>query len=152
MTDDFAEFYSSSFNNVARAARAFCGDSEVAYEASQEAFARAFSRWSKVRKSSFPEAWVTTTALNITKRHFKSRRPEGYYDAERVAEGPSVDRLDLLVALRALPERQRQAVVLHYLMDTPIHGVAEVMGISEGAVKAHLHKARAALKRSGALT
>jgi RNA polymerase sigma-70 factor (ECF subfamily) len=56
--------------------------------------------------------------------------------------------VDVLAALRSLPERQRQAVVLHYLTDCPVATVAEVMGVSEGAVKAHLFKARAAL-RSG---
>jgi len=55
------------------------------------------------------------------------------------------DRLDLLAALRSLPERQRQAVVLHYLMDCRVATVAELMGLSEGTVKAHLHRARATL-------
>lgn len=48
--------------------------------------------------------------------------------------------------MRSLPERQRQAVVLHYLVDSPLVAVADAMGISEGAVKAHLFKARAALR------
>jgi RNA polymerase sigma-70 factor (ECF subfamily) len=53
--------------------------------------------------------------------------------------------LDLLTALRSLPDRQQEAVVLHYLVDCPVTTVADLMGVSEGTVKAHLHKARAAL-------
>ena len=42
--------------------------------------------------------------------------------------------------------RQRLAVVLHYLDDRPIPEVAHVMGISEGAVNSHLHRARETLR------
>ena len=145
MTDDFAHFYATSFPRVERAVRAFCRDPDVAYEATQEAFARAFARWSRVRKASFPEAWVAKTAINVTKRYFR-RRARASSEPARSSPEPSSDRLEVLDAVRRLPDRQRQAVALHYLTDTPLAGVAEVMGISEGAVKTHLHKARTALK------
>ena len=48
-------------------------------------------------------------------------------------------------ALRALPDRQRVAVALHYLADLSVADVAAAMGISEGAVKTHLHRARSQL-------
>ncbi|MDP9067953.1 MAG: sigma-70 family RNA polymerase sigma factor [Actinomycetota bacterium] len=141
--DDFADFYAAGFRTVSAAVRAFCGNADVAHEATQEAFARAYARWPRVRDSAYPQAWVTKTAINLTRRHFRSRSGMA---ATTDSAGPSADRVDLLSALRALPERQRQAVVLHYLIDSPLAAVAEVMGISEGAVKAHLFKARAALR------
>ena len=66
----------------------------------------------------------------------------------QTGEEVSADRLDVLTALRSLPERQREAAVLHYIVDCPVAVVAESMGISDGAVKAHLSKAREALRRS----
>ena len=129
---------------VSSAVRAFCGDADVAHEATQEAFARAFARWRRLHDSPHPQAWVTKTAINITRRHFR-RRPLPATGAP--TPGPTPDRVDVLTALRSLPDRQRQAVVLHYLTDSPVAAVAEVMGVSEGAVKAHLFKARAALRR-----
>jgi RNA polymerase sigma-70 factor (ECF subfamily) len=50
-------------------------------------------------------------------------------------------------AVRSLPLRQAQAVALHYLFDLSVVDVADTLGISEGTVKAHLHKARAALAK-----
>ena len=47
--------------------------------------------------------------------------------------------------MRKLPRRQAQATVLHYVDQLSIEEIAEVMGVSPGAVKAHLHKARAHL-------
>jgi RNA polymerase sigma-70 factor (ECF subfamily) len=147
-TDDFAEFYTTSFARVARAVRAFCGNADVAHEATQEAFARAFSRWPKVKEVAWPEAWVTTTAMNVSKRHFRRRSRQRATAPGESSAGPSGDRVDVLAALRLLPERQRQATVLHYLLDCPVGAVAELMGLSDGAVKAHLHKARATLRNS----
>ncbi|MDQ3620515.1 MAG: sigma-70 family RNA polymerase sigma factor [Actinomycetota bacterium] len=143
--DEFADFYSASFARVSAAVRAFCGDADVAYEATQEAFARAYARWPRLKEAGWAHGWVTTTALNLSRRHFRlrARRPPPGQDTS--SPGPTTDRLDVLAALRSLPERQRQAVVLHYLVDCPVATVADLMGLSEGTVKAHLHKARATL-------
>jgi RNA polymerase sigma-70 factor (ECF subfamily) len=51
-------------------------------------------------------------------------------------------------AVRALPDRQRAVVVLHYLEDRPITDVATVLGIAEGTVKATLAHARRSLART----
>jgi RNA polymerase sigma-70 factor (ECF subfamily) len=44
-----------------------------------------------------------------------------------------------------LPRRQAHAVALHYLDDLAVADVAKVLGLSEGAVKVHLHRGRQAL-------
>lgn len=49
-------------------------------------------------------------------------------------------------AFRRLPARQRLACSLFYLLDLSTTEVAEVMGISEGATAAHLHRARETLR------
>ena len=146
--DDFAEFYAASFSRVSAAVRAFCGDADVAHEATQEAFARAYSRWRRVNGIAWPDAWVTTTAFNLTRRHFRKRNRMVPGQVDVAIPPASSSRVDVLAALRALPDRQRQAAVLHHLLDCPVAHVAQLMGVSEGAVKAHLHKARAALRNS----
>lgn len=144
---DFADFYSSSFPRVSSAVRAFCGDADVAHEATQEAFARCFARWRRLKGESWVDGWVTTTAMNLSRRHFKRRSAPAQPSTDTVAD-PTPDRLDLLAALRSLPERQREAVVLFHLLDMPIAEVARSMKLTEGAVKAHLHKARNTLRGS----
>ena len=145
--EDFARFYEASFSRVVSAVRAFCGDADVAFESTQEAFARACSRWRRVRQNQSPEGWVVATAMNLARRHFRRPRAE-VRPAEPRAREEHDDRMDVLAALRALPARQREAAVLYYLIDLPITAVAEMMGVSEGAVKAHLHKARSGMRDS----
>lgn len=143
---DFSDFYRAAFAPVSAAARAFCGSADVAHESTQEAFAKAFARWPRLAQQQWAQAWVTTTALNLCRRRLRHLPPPIHGGLPIL--GPTSDRVELLTALRALPERQRQATVLYYLADCPVATVADLMGLSEGTVKSHLFKARAALRKS----
>lgn len=48
--------------------------------------------------------------------------------------------------LRDLPRSQRTVVALHYLLDMPVADVAARLGIAEGTVKTHLHRARETMR------
>ena len=56
------------------------------------------------------------------------------------------DRLDLQRALRDLPKRQRDVVVLRYVADQPEDAVAAALGVSVGTVKTHASRGLAALR------
>jgi RNA polymerase sigma-70 factor (ECF subfamily) len=130
---------------VFRAASVVSGDRHVAEDATQEAFARALARWRRLGKEPWVAGWVTTTAINVARRQLRRRPP---------IEGPSghgsdpETALDVRSAIRGLPRRQQQAVVLHHLLSLPLAETAHAMGCREGTVKAHLSRARAALATS----
>jgi RNA polymerase sigma-70 factor (ECF subfamily) len=139
--------YEAEFPAVFRAVYALSGDRRVAEDATQEAFARALERWRRLRDEPWAAAWVATTALNVARRMLR-RRPDVPVTPSEAA-GDDVDaRVDLVRAIRSLPPRQQEAVVLHYVADLPIVEVAAAMGVEEGTVKAHLFKAREALGRT----
>lgn len=54
----------------------------------------------------------------------------------------------MVAALRGLPDRQRQALVLRYWLDLSEADVAATMGISCGAVKSHTARGMAALTKA----
>jgi RNA polymerase sigma-70 factor (ECF subfamily) len=119
----------------------------MAAEATQEAFNRAFARWSRLSRHEWAGGWVTTTALNLCKKELRRRSERGpEYEVAAVREVDVPQHLDVVAALQRLPFRQRQAVVLFYWGDFPVAVIAELMNISESAVRAHLTHARAALK------
>jgi RNA polymerase sigma-70 factor (ECF subfamily) len=66
---------------------------------------------------------------------------------ERTVPGTSPDRVALVQALRRLPRRTREAIVLHHIADLPVDEVAAVLGVSAGTVKSRLSRGRAALAR-----
>jgi RNA polymerase sigma factor (sigma-70 family) len=57
-----------------------------------------------------------------------------------------LERSAVAAALRALPERQREAIVLRYYADFSEADIAKAMGISKGAVKSHTARAMTTLK------
>jgi RNA polymerase sigma-70 factor, ECF subfamily len=141
----FAEFYQREFAAVFRPVYALCRDRALAEESTQEAFARALERWRRLRDRPWAAGWVTTTAMNVARRSLRRRVS---------ADEPNPGTLepesgwDLWRAVRKLPQRQQEAVVLFYVRDLPVAEVAQVMRCEEGTVKAHLAKARSTLRGS----
>ena len=125
----------------------------VAEEAVQEALARAWERSERGEHIESLTAWVATTAANILRSGIRRRIVErrarkrlGPLARHESAPSPTSElRIDMGRAIRALPRRQREAVVLRYFADLDSAGVARVLGMSEGAVRTMLHRARATL-------
>jgi RNA polymerase sigma-70 factor (ECF subfamily) len=145
---DFADFYATTFGRLTIQIHAFVGDHAEAQDLVQEAYCRAFARWSTVAGHDDPLAWVRRVAWNLAisrwRRAGRLRRHQRDLVAADVAP-PSSTSIDLARALRRLPPNQRQAVVLHYLADMSVADIATFMGAADGSVKAWLHRARAAL-------
>lgn len=139
----FRDLYEREFGRVSRAVYLLVGDRAIAEDAAQEAFARALARWRRIGSHPAPAGWVTTTALNVARRHLR-RQPELPRHLEEAGRDEE-ERLSLLAAIRALSPRQQEAVVLHYLVDLPVAEVAAAMAVNEGTVKTHLSRARAAI-------
>jgi RNA polymerase sigma factor (sigma-70 family) len=81
------------------------------------------------------------------RRVVRDRRLEAVPDAESAeasVERDEASRL-LMEAVRSLPDRQRECVVLRYFLECSTAECADALGISEGAVKSHLHRALTAL-------
>ncbi|WP_446216995.1 RNA polymerase sigma factor [Micromonospora sp. IBHARD004] len=145
---DFDQLYHAHFRSLTVQLTAYCGDLSQAQDLVQEAFCRAFTRWSSVSRYDDPVAWVRRVAWNLaTTRWRRLRTAQSFLRRQREEHvpGPSPDRVALHAALRLLPANQRRAVVLHYLADLSVHQIAEQEQVPEGTVKSWLHRGRAAL-------
>jgi RNA polymerase sigma factor (sigma-70 family) len=125
-----------------------CGNSDVAREATDEAFARAASRWPQVREMESPIGWTYKVALNRLRRDTKRRRRESVLWQERSSSSrpaPRLEHPEVWDAVRALPPKQRTATVLRYVADRTEAEIADIMGVSRSTVASNLTRARAAL-------
>jgi RNA polymerase sigma-70 factor (sigma-E family) len=154
--EDFASFYEQSRDSCLHAVHAAVGDATLAEDLTAEAFAKAFAAWRKVRRHPAPQAWVVRVALNTGVSWWRKRRHEVAWNAGESASGPpdgavpdGPELLDarIFAALHALPQRQREVVVLRFFLDLDTAATAQALGISVGAVKSHLSRAAAALRR-----
>jgi RNA polymerase sigma-70 factor (ECF subfamily) len=143
----FDDFYRHSKDRCYRALLASVGDVAETDDLLAEAYARAWHRWSDVTKHPAPEAWVVRVALNLHKDNWRSRRLSGRLRPSGPVAAPELDLdVDLLQALRNLPERQREVVVFRILLDHTNDQVAATMGIAPATVSVHLHRALSALR------
>ena len=150
MTPDesFAEFYAATRDQCLRALVASGTDRAAAEEAVAEAFARAWASWPKVSRHPAPTAWVVRTALNHHVSRWRRTRREVALttDVAAVRDPAHGEHADLLRAVAALPERQRQVVALRVFLDLDTKQTAEALDLSPGTVTTHLHRALTSLR------
>jgi RNA polymerase sigma-70 factor, ECF subfamily len=146
---DFDEFYRATARRVLRYVFAMTGDLYLAQDITQEAYARAWRRWSAVSGYDSPESWIRLVANRLAtdswRRRAATRRYEAAAGSPHSVPPPSETSVVLLDALRHLPKRQRHVMCLHYLLDLPVAEIAVEIGIAEGTVKSMLSRGRSAL-------
>jgi RNA polymerase sigma-70 factor (ECF subfamily) len=145
----FEELYRAEYGAVCRTVYLLSGDWGVAEEATQEAFARALVRWQRLGGEVWIGGWITTTALNVARRALRrTTAPAPSGPSDLVTEAAPDGLMDLHRIIRDLPDRQQEAALLYYVEDRPVSEIARAMGCREGTVKAHLDRARRALRRA----
>jgi RNA polymerase sigma-70 factor, ECF subfamily len=148
-TEGFEEFYVGAVGRLLGQLLLVTGDLHEAEEVVQEAFARASVRWAWLADYDVPEAWVRRVALNLAAERARRLRRQARA-LRRLGPPPQVpaasaEALALLAALRTLPMRQRQAIVLYHLVDLPVEEVSRLIGVRPGTVKSLLARGRRAL-------
>lgn len=145
----FGEFFQASWEPCLRAVVVTTGDVRLAEDQVAEAFARAWASWGTVSRHPAPRAWVVRTALNAGATWWRRRRRESpleNYDLGTADDPAGGLDAALLRALRQLPARQREVVVLRILLDLDIETTARHLGIAPGTVRAHLSRAISSLR------
>ena len=129
-----------------RVAYRILGDRGDAEDVAQEALTRAAQRWARLADR--PEGWVSRVSSNLAIDRFRrrSRRPPTPTGPLGMVDPYLGERGDLVAALRQLPRRQREVVVLRYLADLSEAAVAAELGCSLGTVKSHASRALANLR------
>ncbi len=150
--DEFERFFLENYSAVLRILTLTTGDADRATDATQEAFIKAYARWSKIRSYESPAAWVRRVAINASRDSFRKdrrrrRREEsvsathdGTHADDYASDGATLELLMLL------PDRQREVATLFYVDDCSVVQIAMILGLTEGTVKSHLSSARERLR------
>lgn len=149
-----ASLHREHYRDLVRLAGLLLHDRGASEEVVQDAFVQLHLRWRRLRDPEKAAAWLRSVVLNGVRsrlRHLEVRRRHQAepHRSHESAEDTALadDRRDRVVAaLRTLPVRQREAVVLRYYLDLSEAQMAEAMGVSAGSVKTHLHRGLAALQ------
>lgn len=130
------------------------GDRAAAEDLAQEAFLRTYRAWPRIEDHERAVGYLRTTAMNLARSGFRRRAVAlRYREPASVAPLDAADAVVLqeehqavVDAVRTLPTRQRECVVLRYYCDATEHEIAATLGISNNSVKTHLRRAMQALE------
>jgi RNA polymerase sigma-70 factor (ECF subfamily) len=145
----FDAFYLATYRRVLGQVFTLVGSVAEAEDAVQEAYARAWQRWTDLGGYADPEAWVRRVAYRIaisswrkTINRLVAHRRLGPPDD---VPGAGVDQLALRDALLRLPHDQRVVVVLHHLVGLSVDEIARETAAPVGTVKSRLSRGRRTL-------
>ena len=154
--DAFAELAGASVARLDAAARLILRDPELARDAVQESFIRAWRDLAGLRDPDKFDAWLRRLTVNACLSIIRRRQHRAIEVELTPMDGPAVvdiasaivDRNLLDEALRLLDPESRAVVVLHYFLGMPLPDVASTLGIPLGTAKSRLHRSLAAMRRT----
>jgi RNA polymerase sigma-70 factor (sigma-E family) len=158
------ELYQAHALGLARLALVMLGDAAAAEDVVQDAFLGLYRRWDRLADPAVAQSYLRTSVLNGCRTALRRRARHGVLsdgaDARAAAAlaGPSLESAEatvtrseehraVLAAIRRLPARQREALVLRYYLDLTEDQAAEAMRVSRGTVKSATSRAVAAVGR-----
>jgi RNA polymerase sigma-70 factor (sigma-E family) len=142
------------YRGLVRLAAMLLDDVGAAEEVVQDAYVRMHGSWRRIRDPQAAVGYLRTTVLNLARSRLRHRQVTRKHASAPLPDAPSaeqgaLDRLEqdrVVGALRRLPLRQRECLVLRYYGDLSEAQIAAAMGISTGAVKSHASRGMAALR------
>jgi len=148
------EVYGAHYRSLVRLATLLVHDVATAEEVVQDSFVAMHAGLHRLRDSektlSYLRAAVVNRARSVLRHRIVVDRnaPKPPPDMPSAEHGALalIERSSVVAALRSLPERQREVVVLRFYGDLSEAQIAAAMGITRGAVKSHTSRAMAALR------
>ncbi len=148
------EMYSLHYRALVRLAALLVRDTPTAEEVVQDSFVAMHGGWQRLRNAEKGLAYLRQAVVNRARSMLRHRTvadkelQKAQSDMPNAEHGALVllERHAVVAALRKLPERQREAIVLRYYADLSEAEIATAMGISRGAVKSHTARGMTALR------
>lgn len=147
----FSAVCESEFGRLVGVLTLYTGDPVLAQDLTQEALARLWRDWGRLRDQTAAPGFAYRTGLNLAKSHFRRRavvRRHGHRvgDRDEHLDPDAADAVALRQAVAALPRRQRAALVLRYYADRSVDETARILDVPANTVKTWTRRALQALR------
>jgi len=148
-----ADLHAAHYRPLVRLAALMLGDVGAAEEVVQDAFVNVFRSWARVRDGSRLVPYLRSAVLNGARNRLARRPVIDRLRSVRVDDVVGADvsaetsdrRTRMLRAVRSLPDRQRDCLLLRYYLDLSEAEIADALSISRGSVKTHTSRGLHAL-------
>jgi RNA polymerase sigma-70 factor (ECF subfamily) len=155
-SESFETLVRRQLDTTYRLCLAITGDQDDAADATQAAFVSAWQHFAKLRDPDRVDAWLQRIAVNSCRMVLRSRRRRGLREVRINGEFMGAAAPDralsdvaaLGAALEGLPVDVRAVLALHYAQGRTVSEIAGTLGVSVGAAKSRLFRARDALRKA----
>lgn len=132
-----------------RAAYSVTGRSDLADDAAQDAFVNAIRSLATFDSSRPFAPWIAKIAVNRARDLLRAERRRNLAGLDETTEAPAQAQVTgLLTVVAALPQEQREVLVLHHVLGLTLSEVAEIIGAPEGTVASRLSRAVAQVRQT----
>ncbi|MCW2940848.1 MAG: polymerase, sigma-24 subunit, subfamily [Actinomycetia bacterium] len=152
--DWITEMFVGQYWSLVRLSVLLLDDHTEAEDIVQEAYIRLSAAQHRIRDPEKALAYLRTTVVNLSRSLLRRRRIAFRHRTEQqhtdVGEDTGLavlDRTAIIAALRVLPRRSREVVVLRYYLDLTEAQTADALGLSVGSVKAYSSRGREQLAK-----
>ena len=141
----FDDWYPSAWPRLVGALLPMVGSPAEAEDLAAQAIAKTLENWDRLDD---PSGWTYRVAVNLARRRWRRLKLERAERSRWLDPPTSLPEVtpELWQAVGGLPQRQRIAVALRYVLDLSQEEIARIMGIAPGTVAATLHSARQRLR------
>lgn len=154
--DAVTRLYAVHYRSLVRMAALLLRDTGAAEEVVQDAFVAMHGAWRRLDDPDRALAYLRQSVVNRARSALRHRSvverkaPPGSVDSASAEHGAMValEHAEVLAALRTLPVRQREVLVLRYYVDLTEADIAHTLGVSRGAVKSHSSRGMSALRNA----
>jgi RNA polymerase sigma factor (sigma-70 family) len=141
----FASFFLKNYGRLVKAITLWTGDRQLAEDIAQEVMETlAMYRYElpellmfKIARQRLSRSYVPIQYHALDDAMLNSDTRLSIEGADSVIESSLSSNVELIAALRSLPTRQREVIVLEVACELSQEQVAEILGISKSAVKTH---------------
>lgn len=148
------DIYCTEYDSLVRMAASLVSDVPTAEEVVQDSFVATQAAWPQLRDRDKVLAYVRQSVMNRARSVIRRRMVVDRHPPNREPDAPSaeysaiieLERSMVLSALRLLPHRQREVLVLRFYLGLREGQIASTMGVTKGTVKVHIARAMTAMR------
>lgn len=150
----FQQFVELHQDRVHRLAGRLTGWSSAVDDLVQDVFVKVLTGAGKFECRSDPATWLTTITINVCRSHGRKLRTAARWLKQQLSRhNAAVEQVDVdetrkwvCDAMRKLRPPDRELIVLYHMEDWPAARIAQLIGVSVGAIDVRLHRARSRLR------
>lgn len=153
--ESFDQLYRELWWPMLRLATGLVGEASVAEDVVQDAFTAVYRRWDAIRDHQAAVSYLRTAVINSSRSALRRRIVARKHlhvvleEADDAADNTvlrSAENDEVRTAMRTLPNRQREVLMLRFVAELSDAEIAAATGLSEGGVRSASSRGLAALR------